>query len=259
MKFIKRHWGKILIGVIVLGLLCWNFIYAICNNPCCADQKSYILTAFSGWVSGFATLGVGIIAYKQSEKYKKENDIFVLKQYDYEVFRHIMDQRVQFVDKAKERISKFCEDYSYKKVTLWLAELQALNNEDCNRSVEDAKQVGYIQRFQDGCEIEYYDLKQFILNDWNKDENNQKLIEILDDYWYELDNFIKHIDYTKIPNDIEKMNGVLYVKLLNLIKTKNDYITWIDVDLNMVLTTKSGDLNYIRKHYGLEKENNNNG
>ena len=67
--FYKKWWFWIIISSI---LCCVNIAYAIWG--CKTTNKSDILTAISGWISGVATLGVGLIAYRQNKVYKEEND-----------------------------------------------------------------------------------------------------------------------------------------------------------------------------------------
>lgn len=54
-----------------------NFIFAIIFH---GENGANIFTTVSGWVSGFATIVLGLIAIKINAKYKEENDEFLKKQ-----------------------------------------------------------------------------------------------------------------------------------------------------------------------------------
>ena len=71
MKKILSNWlFWLAIGLFVLFAA--NLAYGIwgCNDN--DNSKSNYLTIISGWISGLATLSVGIIAYTQAQKYKKQ-------------------------------------------------------------------------------------------------------------------------------------------------------------------------------------------
>ena len=54
-----------------------NFIFAIIFH---GENGANIFTTVSGWVSGVATIVLGLIAIKINAKYKEENDEFLKKQ-----------------------------------------------------------------------------------------------------------------------------------------------------------------------------------
>ena len=57
--------------LMLVFVLCGNIAVLIFIN--CPDLKSNILTVISGWISGVATFFIGVIAYKQSERYQLES------------------------------------------------------------------------------------------------------------------------------------------------------------------------------------------
>ena len=67
----------IIVGIIIAGLAFLANIILAFVFPNCATN---IFTAISGWVSGIATIILGVIAFRQNKKYKKENDRFLKEQ-----------------------------------------------------------------------------------------------------------------------------------------------------------------------------------
>lgn len=87
-----KKWQKrlLIIGVIFSCFLCVTNIVLAVKFPSCGTN---IFTAISGWVSGVATVILGVIAVIQNKKYKEENDDNVRKQYDFELFKLIIHRR----------------------------------------------------------------------------------------------------------------------------------------------------------------------
>ena len=73
-KFMKK---QIIIVVLLSVAVIVNIVLAIIFH---GDSGANIFTAVSGWISGIATIVLGVIALVVNEKYKKDNDNFILKQ-----------------------------------------------------------------------------------------------------------------------------------------------------------------------------------
>ena len=250
--FLKKHWAVILICISIVACIL-NVVFA----GVFYDAAPNVFTSISGWVSGIATIVLGCIAFWQNRQYKKDSDELMAKQYDYEVFKHIVDKRERFIDDIKSRLYQFCDRFNFRKITLLLAEMQVLFNENPNRPFNEANQVVYISQFSDELSIDYVDLKQMIADDWCKGPYTDDFIKIIDKYFVELSTDIANLNYTSIPDTIKAFNEKYSEIFLELQRLKNKYISWLDVDLNMILTTKSGDLDFIKKHYSYVKEQNN--
>lgn len=103
--------------IVLAGVLCCvNIAYAIWG--CDTSKKSDILTAASGWISGVATLGVGLIAYRQNKVYKEENDKIeeIHRQRDWrkeqkEIVKLYLDNIIRSYEDLKEyQFSKIIEE-----------------------------------------------------------------------------------------------------------------------------------------------------
>lgn len=255
MKFIKKILA-IIFSIILVASACLVNMYFACKYN---TEFPNIFTAISGWISGIATIVLGVIAFWQNKRYKVDSEELIKKQYDYEVFRNIVDKREKFIDTVKSRLYQFCDRFNYTKITCWLAELQILYNENPNRSIKEVGQVLNITQFQEELSLDYVDLKQLIKDDWYEGPYNEELLNVFDKYFTELKTDLYDIDYSNIPETIKRFNQKYSEIFLELLKEKNKYISSLDVDINMVLTKKSGDLDFIKKHYCYIKENNNNG
>ena len=251
-KFIKKHWAFILISISILVCIL-NLVFASIFY----NAAPNVFTAISGWVSGIATIVLGCIAFWQNRQYKKDSDELMAKQYDYEVFRHIVDKREKFIEDIKSRLYQFCDRFNIRKITLLLAEMQVLYNENPNRPFNEAKQAVYILQFSEELSLDYVDLKQMIIDDWCKGPYTDDLIKTIDKYYIELQTDLRNLDYSSISNTIKSFNEKYSGLFLDVLEQKNKYISWLDVDLNNILTTKSGDLNFIKEHYSYVKEQNN--
>lgn len=68
-KCIRKWWFW---SSVALILFCGNILYAIFAPE--SDLKASLLTTLSGWISGIATIVIGIIAALQSQKYNKDHE-----------------------------------------------------------------------------------------------------------------------------------------------------------------------------------------
>lgn len=74
-KFYKNLWFWLIIGGALLFVA--NILVLVLVKD--ARQSAW-LTFISGWVSGFATIALGLIAFWQNKRYKIENDVFLNEQ-----------------------------------------------------------------------------------------------------------------------------------------------------------------------------------
>lgn len=68
--------------IVAIILMIINVITSFVWN----DQFTNIFTTISGWVSGIATIVLGLIALHQNKAHKIENDKNLKKEYDLSVF-----------------------------------------------------------------------------------------------------------------------------------------------------------------------------
>ena len=125
--------------------------------------------------------------------------------------------------------------------------IQVISQE--NTHLSETTEPYEILDFQAKLKLHYLNLKQSVMDDWNKQEYNELFCKALDEYFSKLHIFISKINYKNLPKTIENINSTMSKLQLELMKQKNNVIVQLDVDLNQVLLEKSGDLDFIRKHY----------
>lgn len=118
----KKWYKNIWIWLIALGVvLCAvNIVFACIYNR----EGANIFTAISGWVSGIATVILGIVAIVQNRKYKEENDKFLEEQQQ-------LNWKLEQKDLIKsylrniENIFSNVKEYQYSKlISKWALNLQ---------------------------------------------------------------------------------------------------------------------------------------
>lgn len=67
----KPLYRRPIIWVVIIVLFIGNIVFSI-NYPC---SNPNVFTTISGWISGFATIILGIIALFQNEQYKLQSDL----------------------------------------------------------------------------------------------------------------------------------------------------------------------------------------
>ena len=97
----KKH---IIIVVLLSVAILVNIGLAIIFH---GDSGANIFTAISGWISGLATIVLGVIALVVNEKYKKDNDNFILKQE--ELFWK--EEKKTAIEVYREQIIKCHDDF----------------------------------------------------------------------------------------------------------------------------------------------------
>lgn len=260
-NWIKRHWKTLLLVLSAIVLLAANLCVLFFVRS--EDNRGAWLTLFSGWVSGIATIALGVIAVVQNKKYKEENDSFmqrlkeenealITRQTNQTVFNNIMNRRCNFIETVKQRLLSFIKDFDFRKVTLWLTELYVERN-NTSMVLDDTTCAVKIQNFYKELEVESNDLLQFIINDWYQCEQKDQMVSSIKQY-VEAVIIASPKDYSNIRASVENINKNCYNKFLELLEIKNKYITWLDIDFNMTLTTKTGDIEFIKSHYGYYQE-----
>jgi ABC-type iron transport system FetAB permease component len=169
--FYKKWWFWIIISSI---LCCVNIAYAIWG--CKTTNKSDILTAISGWISGVATLGVGLIAYRQNKVYKEENDKIeeLHRQYDWR------KEQKEIVKLYLENIIKAYEDlkeYQYSKVIEEMIKNNAKSVVVLEEMIYDQALKGINDNFISNVEDELSDYK-FVIIDESQNIENEVLLKI---------------------------------------------------------------------------------
>ncbi len=114
--------SKIVLAVCLTSVaMIVNFILAIFFH---GESGANIFTTVSGWVSGIATIVLGVIAIKINAKYKEENDDFLLKQE--EMFWK--SEKKSIVELYRKQVIKCYNDFAALNFTEILNQIIAKEN-----------------------------------------------------------------------------------------------------------------------------------
>lgn len=220
------------------------------------ENKSNIISLVGAWISGIATLFIGIIATRQNKRYKKDSDDFnnkqfelVKKQYDFEAFKQIIDYRTNYIKNVKKIIDEFCQKYDFGFVTSRLANIVVKINFDKNS--QDVTEVNELMEFNRKFKSDYVKVKTEIMNDWYTTNFNVCLCEALDSYYVKLATFIQKNKYDDLSNLIAKINETMTIEQISLFRCRNDYFKQLDLDVKNILLSKEYGIDEMKEHYHL--------
>lgn len=121
-SWFKRQWKAIILILVGIALLVSNICVLLYVSD--INSQSAWLTLFSGWVSGLATIALGIVAVVQNRKYKKENDRYLKEQQE-------LNWRLEQKDLIKAYLNNFesifsnVKEYQYSKlISNWTINFQ---------------------------------------------------------------------------------------------------------------------------------------
>ena len=100
-KSIKFTWSMLMvmsISVVVIVSIVVNICFAYRFD----NEYTNLFTVISGWISGIATLSIGVIAYAQSYKYQKVNEEFIQEQKDLAWKNNYANVCERFLNQLKE-------------------------------------------------------------------------------------------------------------------------------------------------------------
>lgn len=211
--------------------ICSSFLIFLINIilACIFKQEgANIFTAISGWISGVATLAVGIIAYRQSEKYKLENDKIEEKQRQ----RDWRGEQKDIVKLYLDNIVKAYEDlkqYQYSKIIE-----EVIRNK--RKGVFALKEMIYDQSLKDI----YDNFVSIAVNSIYYFEGIEELLDLYEKYCFQLRGLIKRIVEVVKTGEVESV-----FKLQNIYKDLLDkfhrHIAKVQIFLTQTLTNASFD------------------
>lgn len=217
------------------------------------DVTVIIVTILSGWISGIATLLVGIIAAYQTKKYKQENDILIEKQYKLEKSRSLIHSRLLFVDNLKKVRDTFIEKANPAQ---FAAKLMSV---DWNIKTSESKSAffGVIAEGMLMFKTHYRHFDYILKMDYNDSKTKENAAEALDKYQQE---FLFAFDdkalnkYMREPKKaFDVCVGILSEKFAITVDAINEYVFSCDRDINEVISNKNENNEYIVLRYAPKK------
>ncbi len=139
-KFLKVYCLKILFLflitlVVVLAIINIFMAYKF------EGEYSNVFTAISGWVSFLATFIIGLIAYMQNKKYKKENDDFIKEQKELSWKNNYVDLCRRFFTQLCEHGQLYSKYYPQKLERMFLKNLEEKCFYDYELMVSDFESI----------------------------------------------------------------------------------------------------------------------
>lgn len=238
----------VIISIVCLALCVLNFVFVLSFSQC--ENIGLIATIISGWVSGIATLFVGIIAALQAKQYNDSNSEFIRKQFDLDKSKSILQSRLLFVDNLKKAWAVFCES---------AAPYRFCNDLYATNAITDTTQknitvMNIIIEASIAISNSYLKLNNVIALDYSNIGKKKVVIDAIKSY---RDEFIKHFKDRKNLNyyqsHVEELAKVLNGNFANqfneITKLCNEYILNCDYDINYCIVNKSDDVDYLIKRF----------
>ena len=217
---------------------------------------SLVATVISGWVSGVATVLVGIVAVIQTKKYNEMSDCFIKKQYQMEKCKNIIQTRIHFVNTLKNAAEKYMRKCNPAFMQL---ELTNIASNPSGIDVYSATRKTITNYFII-LKMETSELLHSIELDYNNSDIRNVAIDSLTNYFKsfqtlidtekKMDNFCLHLD---------KFMDCLLEKEINKSystaeKNLSSYIVHTDMDLNEAVFYKSDDIKFLEKMFSPKNE-----
>ena len=229
-------WIRLLIIAAILLVL--NTIYAIWG---CDNNKSNMLTLISGWVSGIATVFIGVIAFKQNKKYKADSEDSLEKQYQFETAKLVLNNRSSFVQELKTQLKTFLNDYSCYSLIQKVQEIVSLDNPTF-KSVQQNHLELEVRFYFETITVQCRRLIEAVNNDTIEGKEKSVVIETLLKYGNECEKS-KSFNLNCLKQNV-------LPEYDKLVETISKYFNELDLDLEHSLKNIR-DYTYLVTHYNL--------
>ncbi len=246
-------------SIIIVSAIVGCFLFAInmilppffANNPI----AQIMVAAFSGWISGIATLFIGVIATLQTEKYNQANDWFVKKQYEIEKSKSLIQSRLLFVDNLKSAWNSFRDSANPGRIITSLLSIdEPINSKKAQQiTVQIALDAQFTNR------ATYSNLLRNIKCDYRDSEERDNSSKMLDEYRELFNSVLGEDKYTNNPQSlIDVCIGDLKDKYLSLVELMDEYVLMCDLDINDAIVNKADDFEYLSSRYSSKATKNTN-
>lgn len=232
----------IIISIILLFLFVGNFLLLLFDS-----SFSNILTIISGWVSGFATLAVGIIAAMQSKKYNDSNQKFIDDSLMLRKCNAIVENRQKYVNSFNSLYERFKVNY---KISYFSNEYTI----DPTRKFKNLKDLIISLLNNQIGDFTHWDIAFItcLRQDFVKDGRKLIALASLKTYVAELKKIVENIE-TKEENlinesTISEVHDLSLKAFFVILQDLDNYYTFINDDLNFIIFNKYNDFEYLLKY-----------
>lgn len=209
--------------IVSILLFCANIICAIIFK---GSDGSNIFTALSGWVSGIATIALGIIAVVQNKKYKAENDKFT----NYQQQRDWLIEQKDLIKANLENILKSYSDikeYQYSK----LINARTLNLQNCTVSIDDLIYDEILNGIKDN-------IIYSAVNSYYYFDGIEELVDAVGKYTLKLRILLKQLVEIIKKREVKQFNDI--TELYKDINTRfNEHIFKVQLFISIILTDQN--------------------
>ena len=210
-----------------------------------------IVAVISGWVSGVATLFIGVIAACQTRKYNDSNELFLKKQFELEKNKTLIQSRLLFVDNLKKAWNAFRDSANPAKVLS-----KTLLIKSSSLSAAEIKKATFhtILEHQLINRAYFSNLKTVIDCDYKDSVEKNETLKVLAEYRDLFNSVMGDGAKNKDPKALQSdCLNVLKDKYLELVKTIDGYVFMCDSDINDSIANKSDDSAYLSSSYSPKK------
>ncbi len=220
------------------------------NEP----QTQIIISVISGWVSGIATLFVGILALLQSKKYNDANEAFVKKQYELEKSKSIIHSRMMFVESLKKARDVFLEKANPINAVSKIISVYNIKS-DVEKNASIAQLIADATLTYKAC---YSNLVHTVNCDYRKSIAKDNLVKELKRFDKNFTSSFEKEENEKYLNDIsalqDKFLKHLSTEFGNLMKELNNYVSDCNLDIQNTIANKGDDNAYLLEVYSPKKK-----
>ena len=217
------------------------------------DEKAtaIIVSVVSGWISGIATLLIGVIALFQTKKYNEANDLFLNKQYKLEKCKSIIQSRLMFVDNLKKAWNAFRESANSASIRVKLKSIIDSNQFSPKNVTKDQIASEIRLPLRADCSA----LSTVVKCDYRKSDEREKAIDKLNEY-RELFNSIFSKD--SLNGDLTLVSLACNTKLVyaytDLVHVFDEYVQRCDIDINEAITKRCDDYDRLSSEYSVDNK-----
>lgn len=241
-----------IICIIAIILVVTNFVLLL-TGLFKESTGGLIATIISGWISGIATLFVGIIAYKQNKFINESNNRVIQEQINLDKNNLILQQRLKIVSQIENAALKYTEILTLRTLT-----------SDFNKEVASSNKNWFInccslisKTLDEFLSADFY-LVESILYDYMESDKKKKAKEKIKECRKKFGKLM--IDLTKLGSSNFKQE---YEKITekfandfgdNVIEIIDSYMTFLHYDLDTSIIHLSNNNDELVKKYALLKE-----
>ena len=248
----KRYLIILAIVIFIIACLIAVNSYYVAMYP--GESNSNIFSMICSWLGIISSIILSVIALRVNAKYREADEVYTNQQYNFEIFKLITNQRMEYVVSIKSKLIEFISEFNYYKQILIVNEQNELYHPNYQQ-IRTVELNGKWNLFNSNIRIESQIIYKLLSNDIATSKSASIVCESIKKYVAQMPS------NKSLPNNPGQLMVSELLKLQgpysNMCNNIYDYIEEIDKDIAYSITDKAKDIDYIKGHYLLEKETNN--